>query len=92
MAGEVYRADMDTVGRFLEERCELSPAFNVRSSEIYLAYKQWAALAGEHSMSQISFSKRMKNRVGITSEHKESGTLLVGVHLRAESENQSADE
>jgi putative DNA primase/helicase len=91
-AGEVYRADMDTVGRFLEERCEIGGSFTVPSSEIYAAYRQWAENGGEHPMSQVSFSKRMKNRGGITSEHKEWGTLFVGVRLRTKSPNPAANE
>jgi putative DNA primase/helicase len=84
-AGEVYRADMDTVGQFLIERCELGGSFTVRSSEIYAEYRQWAESGGEHPMTQKMFSSRMKNRSGILSEHKEYGTLFVGVRLKAES-------
>jgi len=91
-AGEVYRADMDTVGRFLEECCEIGASFTVPSSEMYAAYRRWAEKGGEHPMSWVSLSKRMKNRGGITSEHKEFWTLFVGVRLRTKSTNPDADE
>jgi putative DNA primase/helicase len=81
-AGEVYRADMDTVGRFLDERCEYGPSRTVGSSEIYAVYRKWADSGGEHPMSQKSFSSRMKNRKGIESQHTERGTVFAGIGLR----------
>ena len=60
-AGESYRADMDTVGRFLEERCQLGGSLTIGSTEIYTAYRRWAEAGGEHPMSQKAFTSRMKN-------------------------------
>jgi putative DNA primase/helicase len=91
-AGEVYRADMDTVGRFLDERVDYGPSLAVGSSEIYAAYRKWAESGGEHPMSQKSFSSRMKNRPGIDSNHTERGTVFVGIGLRKVPANPHADE
>lgn len=81
-AGEVYRAEMDTVGRFLAERCNSGASLRVGSSDIYAAYRKWAESGGEHPMSQKSFSSRMKNRPGIESDHTERGTVFAGIGLR----------
>jgi putative DNA primase/helicase len=81
-AMEMYRAEMDTVGRFLEERGVMGASFTVRSSELYSTYRRWAEEGGEHPMTHVAFSKRIKNRPGVTDEHKETGTLFVGVGLR----------
>jgi putative DNA primase/helicase len=91
-AGEVYRADMDTVGRFLEERCNSGASLTVGSSEIYAAYRKWAESGGEHPMSQKSFSSRMKNRQGIESDHTERGTVFVGIGLRKAVASPDTDE
>lgn len=84
-AGDAYRAEMDTVKRFLDECCEFSVSFRVGSTEIYRAYHRWAEGGGERPMAQVSFSKRMKNRKGIENEHKEGGTVFFGVRVRTES-------
>jgi putative DNA primase/helicase len=86
-AGQAYRADMDTVGRFLEECCEIDPSASVQSSDIYGAYRKWSEKGGEHPMTQKSFSVRMKNRAGIETIHKEKGTFFDGVRVRPASTN-----
>jgi putative DNA primase/helicase len=91
-AREVYRADMDTVGRFLDDCCEMGSSFTVPSSELYAAYRRWADNGGEHPMAHVAFSKRMNNRTGITSEHKDFGSLFVGVRLRRKSTTPDGDE
>jgi putative DNA primase/helicase len=91
-AGEVYRADMDTVGRFIEERCNFGASLTVRSSEIYSAYRKWAESGGEHPMSQKSFSSRMKNRPGVESDHTERGTVFGGIGMRKVAANPDTDE
>ena len=82
--GEAYRAEMDTVKRFLDECCELGVSFRVGSTEIYKAYHRWAEGGGERPMAHVSFSKRMKNRKGIESGHVEGGTVFLGVRVRTE--------
>ena len=91
-AGEEYRADMDSVGTYLKERCEFGGSFTVGSSELYSAYRRAAERAGERPMSHKAFSTRMRNRDGITSEHKECGTVFTGVRLLPESHEDDADE
>jgi putative DNA primase/helicase len=91
-AGEVYRADMDTVKRFLDECCEYGVSFRVGSTEIYRAYHRWAESGGERPMAHVSFSTRMKNRKGIESEHKEGGTVFFGVRVRTEGADPEPDE
>jgi putative DNA primase/helicase len=84
-AGDNYRADMDTVGRFLADDCEVGREFFIASSSVYEGYRRWAGRVGEHAMSQKAFSSRMKNRPAVTWLHKESGTVFYGVRLRQES-------
>ena len=91
-AGEVYRAEMDIVGRFLEEHCEMAPALKVGSTELYKAYRRSAERAGERPMTQNSFTRRLKNRKGIAIEHKESGTVFFGVALRSVSADVDCEE
>ena len=37
-----YRAEMDVVGNFISECCEVALGFSVKFAELYGAYKLWA--------------------------------------------------
>jgi putative DNA primase/helicase len=91
-AGDVYRADMDTVGRFLSECGEFSGSLTVGSLEFYSEYRRWAEIRGERPMSHKSFSSRMKDRKGVVSEHRDCGTVFVGVGLRKAPAKADGDE
>ncbi len=41
-----YRNEMDTMARFIEEKCYLSSAVSVRFSDLRIAYEQWCAANG----------------------------------------------
>ena len=43
-----YRAEMDTLGDFLAERCLLEPRATVTAADLYDAYTDWAKKAGEN--------------------------------------------
>lgn len=86
-----YREDMDTVGRFLGERCCVSGPLKIGSSELYTAYRKWAEIGGEHPMSQKSFSTRLKGKDGISATRSDHGTVFVGVGLIANSEPYRSD-
>ena len=92
MAGEVYRAEMDNVGRFLDERCVFHGSLTVGSSDLYSAYRQWAGAGGEHPMTHKAFSIRMKNRKGIEADHKDRGTVFSGVGLQTEGASTDSEE
>jgi len=70
-----YRTDCDQLGRFLEEACELESAAEVRASEFYQAYREWATTVGltdKETLSATAFGRkcadrftRIKTRVGL---------------------------
>jgi putative DNA primase/helicase len=90
-AGDVYRAEMDVVGRFLGERCELEGRFSVGSTELYKAYQRWAEAVGEHPIAQRLLSSRMKDRSGIEAVHKDTGTVFLGLRVRTEGPNRVSE-
>lgn len=61
-ATESYRADMDALGGFIEECCEVGPAFKASSADLYAAYKVWAERAGETVMTQRTLILRLRER------------------------------
>jgi putative DNA primase/helicase len=57
-----YLGDEDTLGRWIEECCTVSPSLKVGASEAYNSYKSYVEKAGEGVVSQKRFSQRMEAR------------------------------
>jgi putative DNA primase/helicase len=62
IATEGYRAEQDTLGTFLEERCVLGENRSVPSAELYDDYKQWADTNRERALSQKALGSRLSER------------------------------
>ena len=69
-AVERYRSEQDVIGRFIEDRCVLSPAATIAKGELFGAYASWAESNNERTWSQTRFSLRLKERPDI-GEHLE---------------------
>jgi putative DNA primase/helicase len=67
-----YRADQDTVGRFVTEQCEVGPGFNVllqgngftSDQVLYPRYVEWAKDNGQHALSSRRFLDEIGRIVG----------------------------
>jgi putative DNA primase/helicase len=57
-----YREDMDVIGAFISERCEISPGDITSSDQLYDAYKEWAKLSGHATMSKNKFGRKITER------------------------------
>jgi putative DNA primase/helicase len=61
-ATDTYRAEMDVLATFLDERCFVAPTASTPASALYGAYRAWCEDAGEHLTSQRAFGLRLKER------------------------------
>ncbi|MGE5619061.1 MAG: phage/plasmid primase, P4 family [Sphingomonadaceae bacterium] len=61
-ATEGYRSEMDAIGGFLEECCQIQPGASEKAADIYRVYKGWAERTGERVMSQRSLGLRLAER------------------------------
>jgi phage/plasmid-associated DNA primase len=61
-ATKEYRTEMDTLARFIEERCVVGESKEIQSAILYRAYKSWCDETGEEKQSQVWFSKRLSER------------------------------
>lgn len=61
-ATDGYRQEMDTLGRWIEERCELDESYSQLSTELYADYAEWAKKLGEHAVSNTAFGRRLGDR------------------------------
>lgn len=75
-----YVAEMDDVGRFLEECCDEGANYSESAAELHHAYTSWATKAQERVRPKNDFGARLGKRFG---KHK-SGKVWVyeGVRLK----------
>jgi len=62
IAREAWRAEMDQIGRFIEEECFLDPNSSVGAECLYSAYKVWAEKSGERLLSSKVFGAKLVDR------------------------------
>ncbi len=60
-----YRADSDTLGLFLEERCIMGADKSASAGELYAAYTEWTTANGLRALSHVRFSRALAER-GLT--------------------------
>ncbi len=75
-----YREESDILGQFLSERCEKSPAAEVRAGEFFHAYKAFVETAGERPLPLKDLPREMQRR-GISWKRTKVGGLYTGVRL-----------
>ncbi len=79
-ATDAYRAEMDTIGEFLEDNFVTEPGANVATAELYRIYKLKCEEANERSMSRKALAGILRER-GFT-PHKLAGGIRVWAGLR----------
>jgi len=67
-----YRYEMDNIGRFIKECCEVGEYFRTPSSELYEAYKAWAEDVGVEVLSSQSFGRRL-TELGFEAQRNTTG-------------------
>lgn len=80
-AVEDYKLDMDQVGRFLEDKCEISEENECAGSELYQAYCDWCFNEGEsYKMSNNKFARDLKEK-GFVNKKTNRGKKWLGVKV-----------
>lgn len=79
-ATSAYRAEMDTLGDFLEECCDVAPDAEVLATELYSAYRRWSEATGGEAVNQTLFG-RMLNEHGFEVQ-KGTGGVCKGRKIR----------
>lgn len=81
-ATEGYRQEMDTLGRWIEERCDTDESFSQNSTELYTDYAEWAKKLGEHAITNTAFGRRLGDRGFSVVKNNRSIKERVGIQLR----------
>ena len=79
-ATDEYRSDEDTIGHFIEERCNLNADYQVRGGGLYSAWKAWAEASGVTYISGKKFGMEIKKR-GFDSYKDKRGVYYIGISL-----------
>ena len=62
LATAAYRADMDTLGEFISECCELDANTSTAAADLYAAYVEWCKTGGEDPETQRALGLRLSER------------------------------
>lgn len=80
-ATEGYRDEMDLLGQFFSEKCQLDSNFYVSAKDIYSAYTEWSESQGEkRPMSQRDFGMQLTER-GFEGKRHGKGRLWYGLKV-----------
>jgi len=87
-ATETYRAEMDVLAAFIEDRCAVNEKAEVPATRLFNAYKDWARDSDEEELKQRTFGMRLKERgfenFKYTSGPNKDRSGWRGIGLRAE--------
>ena len=80
-ATEEYRAEMDVIGDFIRDRCELMPGASIRARELYRCYQEWCGENNENAVSERFFGTRIKE-LGIERKRTSEGRNWQGIKIK----------
>lgn len=86
-ATAAYREEMDPIGGFIADGCEILPGGRSSSQELYERYLGWCNLNGEEPITSVSFGRKLSER-GLTRGRGHSGTRCwTGIRLKDREDN-----
>ena len=54
-----YRAEQDSVGTFIAERCRMGQGLSVGATSLFESFQQWARETGHQELTQTQFGRRL---------------------------------
>lgn len=75
-----YRSEMDQIGEFLEDCCELTESRQESATALYQAYKNWSERRGEKPANQKIFGTDLEQR-GHAKIRRRDGVKRCGIRL-----------
>ncbi len=80
-----YRNDMDVVGQWIAERCEVNPKASVPTSAAYSDYSQWAADEVGWELRKLTFRRHLSDRGFAAVKGTHGQRMIVGLRLKSTS-------
>jgi putative DNA primase/helicase len=78
-ATDESRKEMDVVQAFIDEECTTSPAYEIKASELFVAYKKWANETNNYEMSNTKFGTEITKH--FKKVRKSVGRCYIGIDL-----------
>jgi putative DNA primase/helicase len=87
-ATKIYREDMDILGKFINERCELIPDKTISKQLLYNQYCEWCRNNGVDTNSKIALGRKIMDNYNVK-EKSGSGNVQywVGINVNFITEN-----
>ena len=82
-ATEDYQSEMDIIGQFLDEKCFLNDSAQVRSKQLYDAFREWAESNGEHPRTNKWLTQRLAEKE-YKKKSRSDGAWWLGIGLLSE--------
>src|SRR5579862_5524496 len=76
-----YREDMDFLGQWILQACEIGPELEVQANAAYLSYRAWAEESGNRPWGSRAFANKMQER--FKRRRTASGNMYLGIGLRS---------
>ncbi len=70
-----YRSEMDVIGAFLRDECEIGRGFKATLKDVYERYEQWCEEGGEKPETKRKFNARLTDRGQFTDRRSGPGGL-----------------
>lgn len=81
-----YRGDMDILGGFLEDRCDLGDDHVEAASDLYKGYQEWLKTTGSEGVPARTFGLKLGER-GFQQHRTRRGRLWKGLRLKTDQEH-----
>ena len=82
-ATQGYRDDMDVVGQWIAQRCEVAPNASVPTGDAYRDYFQWAADEVGWEIRKLSFRRHLGDRGFGSRKGAQGQRFIVGLRLKS---------
>lgn len=79
-ATQGYKDEMDSIGNWMTDCCDIANAKQGKASTLYESYKSWCTEIGEKSLSNQQFSQAMQSR-GFQRKPTNHGNYYLGISL-----------
>lgn len=80
-ATRAYRTEMDLLGHWLAEECEIGTTHQIGSRDLYQNYRKWCELGNILPLSNLMFMRKIEGR-GYAKKHTRTGNVVLGIRLR----------
>lgn len=78
-ATQQYRSEEDILQQFIDETCVIGSRAEVKASELYHRYRDWAQSNGMTPMNKTNFGRKMTER--FNKERNNKGQVYQGIDV-----------